>query len=249
MGFLSSVFGNAQQSAPQAAPQQDAGQMGFSTPSNNAASSNNQGASMPPMQNGQPSPDNQQAASPQKPIDPMDKFSKLWDNPSNTEEAPKYSIDDKVLGEVADSQDFMRGADADLMQRATNGDVKALMELMNNVGRNAYKASLQHGGKLNESFVGARDKFNEQGFSKKVGRELTVNALTGTPNFQNPVVRKQLIKIAESMQVQHPDAAPEEIAQMSKEYITELSNAINPQSKQQAAAPAGSVNWDTWFDQ
>lgn len=242
MSFIAKMFGNGQQSQPQQQQPGPTGSMNFQAVPNGADSPHNRGATLP---QGTESP---QDNSPPKPIDPMERFSKIWDNPASTEAAPSYSLDDKTLGEVASSQDFMKGINPELMQKATNGDIGALMQMMNEVSRNSYKASLQHGGKLNEGFVQAREKFSEQGFSKKVGRELTVNALTGTPNFQNPVVRKQLIQIAERIQQQNPDASPEEIAQQSRDYITELGNAINPQAKPAGKETAGATDWDRWFE-
>ena len=108
---------------------------------------------------------------------------------------------------------------------------------------------MSHSGKLTESFVGAREGYNEKGFSKKVRGELTVNSLTGTPNFKNPVVREQLIRIANDLQKQHPDAAPEEIGDMAKDYITQLSKAINPQTGDdpQSDKAKGPTDFSEWF--
>lgn len=222
--------------------QQPAPTNGQSNGQSGAANAPNpNGATMPNQQgNGQPS--GQQGEN----NDPFAKFSKMYDNPSNPEAAPSFSLDDKILSEVAGSQDFMKGINPELMQKATSGDVSAMFEIMHSVSRNAYKASLSHGSKLTEGFIGSRESFNEKGFGKKVRGELTVNALTGTPNFQNPVVRKQLIKIAEGLQMQHPDAAPEEIANMAKEFVTELSNAIKPATEN--AAEEGGQKQDTDFN-
>lgn len=252
MSFLSSFLSRATPSAPPQMqptnPQQargDAGTMQFQSKPAGAGAPNPDPATMA----GDGS-NNRVAEQPAKPIDPLDVYSKMFDNPANKEVAPTFTMDDKVLGDVAKGQDFMRGVDPSLVERATSGDVKALMEMMNEVGRNAYKASLQHGGKLTEGFVTSREGYNEKGFSGKVRGELTVNALTGTPNFNNPVVRKQLTMIANNLQTQHPDASPVEIAQMSRDYITELSKAIAPASETtQQTNKSGPTDFGAWFDQ
>lgn len=267
MGFLDRVAGafgggnNNQQPQGQQQPQQqnrpagDAANQNMSFgkaptdgtsngQSGSANAPNPNGATVPGQQgNGQPS--GQQADN----NDPFAKFSKIYDNPTNPEAAPSFALDDKILSEVAGSQDFMKGINPELMQKATSGDVNALLEIVHNVGRNAYKASLSHTGKLTEGFVSSRESFNEKGLGKKVRGELTVNALTGTPNFQNPVVRKQLIKIAEGLQAQHPDAAPEEIANMAKEFVSELSKAITPaaQGDQGNQGQQEEVDYNKWF--
>lgn len=254
MSFLSNVFSRSAPAPVQAPtnPNQargDSGTMQFSVPPGNAGAPNPNGATLP---NTNPNPgDNQNPQGDNKPVDPFAAYSKMFDNPANTDIAPSFTIDDKVLGSVADAQDFMKGINPELMQQATSGDVGAMMKMMNEVARNAYKTSLQHSGRLTEGFVGSRESFTEKGFTTKVRGELTANALTGTPNFKNPVVRKQLIQIAESLQKQHPDAAPEEIAQMSRDYITELGKAINPDNSQGngKTTAKGPTDFADWFDQ
>lgn len=246
------MFKSAAPAQPANAQSGGTGAMGFgNSGAAPSGSPSNNGASMPSnMQNGQPNGGGQNLDGQQKAPDPMDRFSKMWDTPTNSEVAPTFSLDDKVVGEVAGAQDFMKGINPELMQKATSGDVSALMQMMQEVSRNAYKASLQHSGKLSESFVSAREKFNDKSFSSKVGKELTVSALSDTPNFQNPVVRKQLVMVAESLQRQHPDASPSEIADMSREYLTELSSAINPQaSNSDKTKNKGPVDFNDWFDQ
>lgn len=248
MSFLANFMQRV--AAPTKAPtnpqqaQGDAGTMQFGVKPAGASAPNVDGATLPGNDG-----NNRQADQQQKAVDPLDVYSKMFDNPSNKEAPPSFTMDDKILGDVAKGQDFMRGVDADLVAKATSGDVQALMQMMNEVGRNAYKASLSHSGKLTEGFITSREGYNEKGFSSKVRGELTVNALTGTPNFKNPVVRKQLTMIAENLQKQHPDAAPEEIAQMSREYITELSKAIAPADTASQKNKSGPVDFGDWFDQ
>lgn len=254
MSFLSSVFSRGQ-AAPSHVPTNpnqargDSGTMQFSAPAGGANAPNPNGATLPENKPNQG--DNQNPQGTNTPIDPFAAYSKMFDNQANAEVAPTFSIDDKVLGSVADAQDFMKGINPELMQKATAGDVGAMMQMMNEVARNAYKTSLQHSGRLTEGFVGSRESFADKGFTTKVRGELTANALTGTPNFKNPVVRKQLIQIAENLQKQHPDAAPEEIAQMSRDYITELGKAINPTNEQGngKSAPGQPTDFGKWFDQ
>lgn len=189
------------------------------------------------------------ANTPPEPPDPFDKYKGMFDTKANTDVAPNFTLDEKMLGEAAGHQDFLRGISPDLVQKATSGDTAALMQMMNEVGRNAYKSSLSHGGRLTESFVGAREGYQDRGFSKKVRGEMTVSALTQTPNFKNPVVREQLTRIANDLQVQHPDAAPGEIADMAKDYITQLSHAISPPvaSSEDGRRSRAPVDFDEWF--
>ena len=189
--------------------------------------------------------------------DPFAKYANMFNNPSTEADAPPaFNLDPKVLGDIASKQDFMQGVDPELMQRATSGDTSALLEIMHSVSRNAYRTSLEHGGLLTDKFVGAREAHSSKGFGKRVKGELTQAALANTPNFKNPVVRQQLSEVASRLQVQHPDAAPEEIAEMAKDYITQLAEALNPSAKDKSGKQSGNGNnaeergedyWNTYF--
>lgn len=254
MSFLSSIgFGSSPKPTGQQAPTQQppAGSnnnMQFGNQPNGASAQNNNPATLPGASS-ESGNNGQNSGKPAESTDPFDKYKGMFDNKASTDAAPGFTLDDKMLGDVAGAQDFMKGLNADLVQRATSGDTAALMQMMNEVARNAYRSSLSHSGKLTESFVGAREGFSEKSFSKKVRGELTVNSLTGTPNFSNPVVREQLIRIANDMQKQHPDASPQEIGDMAKDYITQLSNAINPQNGQQNQnnQAKGPTDFNEWF--
>lgn len=198
-----------------------------------------------------------QAAASKEPANPMDKFNGMFDTKGSGDDKgpPRFNLDKTKLGEAASAQDFMQGVNPELITRATSGDVKALMEMMNEVGRNAYRASLDHGSQLTDRFVEARTGFDAGNLSKSVKSELTTHALGDTPNFQHPVVKKQLIQIAKQMEQQFPDAGPQEIAQMSKEYLTELAQQISGKAKDDGKGKTdkdgitNATDWDKWFDE
>jgi len=175
--------------------------------------------------------------------DPFAKYANMFNNTNTEADAPPaFNLDSKVLGEIAGKQDFMQGIDPELMTRATSGDTSALIEIMHSVSRNAYKTSLEHSGLLTDKFVGAREAHSSKGFGKRVKGELTQAALANTPNFKNPVVRQQLSEVASRLQQQHPDAAPEEIADMAKDYITQLAGALNPNAADRSGKQSGNGN-------
>jgi hypothetical protein len=183
-------------------------------------------------------------------VDPLAAFSKMYENPAAAEKAPVFSLDDKALDGAVAANDFTKGFPPEMMQKATSGDANALMAMMQHVAGQAYKSALSHSATLTGKYSDARDEYNSKGFTSKVQRELTVNALTGTPNFKNPVVRKQLIMIAENIQRQHPDSSPEEIADMSRTYITEMNKAINPSAQSKSSTDKQApTDWDAYFAQ
>lgn len=218
--------------------------MQFGTQPNGANAPNPNPATLPGT-----APTGPNANTPSEPVDPFDKYKGMFDTKANTDVAPNFTLDEKMLGDAAGQQDFLKGISPELVQKATSGDTTALMQMINEAGRNAYKAALSHSGRLTESFVGAREGYQDRGFSKRVRGEMTVNALTQTPNFKNPVVREQLTRIANDLQAQHPDAAPGEIADMAKDYIMQLSSAIatpvaSTEADKRSRAP---VDFGEWF--
>jgi hypothetical protein len=229
-------------------------------PQNNGGQNNGQqpqGPGTQPNGQGQGNPQNTQT---EQKVNPLDQFNKMWDTSTQgqTEAPPSFSIDDKVLDSVAGQQDFTKGIDPSLIQKAMAGDAQSMMEIMQSIGRNAYRSSLQHSGLLTDKFVSARESHSEKGFSNKVRKELTTTALADTPNFSHPVVKKQLTMIAQQFASQHPDASPQEIAKMSKDYLQELATAIKPASDgDDESNPKGNplsrkgktVDWDKWFDE
>lgn len=191
-----------------------------------------------------------------KPADPWSNYSKMFDNSTTEADTPPaFNIDPKTLSDVASQQDFMKGLDPELMQRATSGDMSAMMEIMHNVSRNAYRTSIEHSGLLTDKFVGAREAHSAKGLGSRVKQELTDSHLANTPNFKHPVVRQQLKEVATRLQRQHPDASAEEIAQMSRDYITQLAEAMNPDGNKQAPGKGKEPNveergeeyWDNYF--
>lgn len=221
-----------------------------------APAASNQGGSQPPQQQGNQQGANNPKASvpndannPQTPADPLAPFAKMYDTPEAQDTAPQFNLDPTALSQAASSLSFLKGVDPEVMQKAQSGDTAALVQLMEASARNAYQTALSHSATLTGKFTEAREGFNAKNFSSNVRGELTVNALAGTQNFAHPVVRKELTRIAKEMQKQHPDAQPQEIAQMARDYLTELNTAIAPASAKQESQSTGPTDWDTFFDE
>jgi hypothetical protein len=218
------------------------------TPASAENTNGNMNFQQAPVQNQAPAGNTQTPVVEQKPVDPLAGFSKMYENTSTPDAPPAFKLDSAQLKTVADNQDFTKGIDPALLQRATSGDTSALIEVIQASSRNAYQTALAHNSSLTEGFVTAREGFAEKGLTGKVKNELTVNALTGTQNFDNPVVRKQLVSVAMDLQRQHPDASPQEIAAEARRYITELANAINPQTTATPSSRNKETDWDSYFN-
>jgi hypothetical protein len=194
---------------------------------------------------------NTQQQQSQQPANPLDAFSNLFNNTdTNTEKAPSFSLPEDTLSNVAKSQNFLQGIDEGTVQKAMSGDAKAFMDVIGAATQNAYKASLAHGSSLTDNFINSRLDYEGKSLSGKVKNELTNTELgASTQNFNHPVVKAQLTQVAQGLAKQHPDATPQQIAQMARDYVTTLANAINPNStnKDSGGKTAADTNWGDYF--
>lgn len=188
----------------------------------------------------------------QEAANPLDAFKGMFDNKTTEgDKAPTFSLPQDILDKVSGSQDFLQGVDKELVTKALSGDAQSLMDLIGAATKNSYKASLSHMSTLSDQFVNSRLEHEGKSLSSRVKKELTTTELGNTPSFNHPVVKAQLIQIAESLSKQHPDASAKEIADKAKDYITQMANAINPQANADSnanSAKAGEVNWEDYLN-
>jgi hypothetical protein len=165
---------------------------------------------------------------------PFDKYKELFDNAAKKSEfqAPSFSLDPKVVSEVAASMDFTKGVNPELIQKASSGDAAAMMKLIGEVGRNTYRASLEHAAKLTDTHLGQRSDYESKRLQKGVKEQLTSDALSANTNFNHPVIKAELNRIAKQFAEsdEYADASPQEIANAAKKYIVDLNAAMNPES-------------------
>ena len=169
----------------------------------------------------------------QNPIDQYKKMLYAADNNSAIE-APSFSLDPKIVADVASKMDFTKGLNPELIQKATSGDAASMMQLIQEVGRNSYRASLEHATKLTDTHLGQRSEFESKRVKEGVRSQLTSDALSQgsdtNANLNHPVVKAELNRIAKSFanSPEYADASPQEIARAAKQYMTDLHNALNP---------------------
>lgn len=193
--------------------------------------------------------DGKMAGTDQLPPNPLDVYAKLWETTDKAPEAaPVFNLDPKVLDQVSGTLDFTKAVSPELMQKATSGDMQAMMQVMNHVGQQSYKAALAHSTSLTDKFVDSRSKFDLKGIGAQVKSELATNAMSSIPNYSHPAVKTEVNRIAQAMQKQNPEATPDEIATATKEYFTNVYAAINPSAPTQEQQQQGQeVDWDKYF--
>jgi len=166
------------------------------------------------------------------PENPLDSYAKMFENAAKNSDiqAPEFKLDSKVVDEVSSKMDFTNGVDQEMMQKALNGDAKALLSVIQSTSQNAYKAAINHGTSLTDTFIKQRSEFDMKSINKGVKTELTTQAMSDAPNFDHPVIKSELNRIASQFARANPDASPQEIAKAAKQYVTDIASALNPSS-------------------
>lgn len=215
-----------------------AGIMDFFT-SNKTQQATSEPASVAPttkQQQSTPTVSDQSANNPSKTDEnPLDTYQKVFDNAAKDSniQAPSFSLDPKVIGDVSSKMDFTKGVSPELVQKANGGDASAMFQLMQEIGRNSYRAAIEHTTKLTDTHLGQRAEFDSKQVQRGVKKQLTSDALASTANLSHPLVKAELNKIAERFanSAEYADASPKDIAEAAKAYFNEIHAAFNPPAK------------------
>lgn len=188
---------------------------------------------------------------PVEPVNPLDVYKNMFDTSKNAAEdvAPAFKLDDKVLNEVSEKLQFASGVNPELMRRAQGGDVNALIEMMNAVAQNAYKAAISHGTALTDTHLNTRAEYEKKTLGSKVKEQLISSRLADVPNANHPVVKAELARIASMLAKTNPDASPEQIRTEAVRYLNEVQAAMNPTAQsQQTQKTAGEIDdWEAFL--
>ncbi len=178
--------------------------------------------------------DGKQVGANQTPVDPLEAYAKMFENANKATEnvAPTFTLDPKTLDTVTASMDFTKGIDPAVAEAAFKGDPKAIMEMMQAVGRNSYRASLEHTSKLTDAHLNQRGTFDKRNMEETVKTSLTDQALSGVQNYNNPLVKAELNRVASTLAKANPDMPPAVIAATAQKYIQDMAAALNPANKE-----------------
>lgn len=180
----------------------------------------------------------------QTPVNPLDSYAKMFEDAAKNSgiQAPEFKLDDKVVDEVSSKMDFTKSIPPELMEKAMAGDAKAFLAVIQVTTQQAYKAAIQHGTSLTDTFLNQRSAYDQSRINSGVREQLTNQALSDSPNFDHPVIKQELNRIASQFARANPDASPQEIAAAAKKYWGDIAGALNP------ASPSNSPKKDQGFD-
>ena len=191
---------------------------------------------------------------PTEPVNPLDSYKAMLENankPAEPSDTPSFSLDGKVLDEVGGKLNFTQGVNPDLLQKATGGDAGAMVALMNTVAQNAYKAALQHNTALTDTHLNTRAEHEKKLVDGAVKSSLISNELASVPNANHPVVKQELVRIAQALAKENPDATPSQIKEEAVRYLNTVYSALNPkqQDTPSQTQTAGQVqDWEAFLN-
>lgn len=152
----------------------------------------------------------------------------------------------EALSALSKKLDFSSAISEESLSALKEGKPDALIGVMNDIGRAAYTAALQHSGSLSDSVLENRFKSLTKSLPTNIGEVLTEHGLKESiPGFDNPIVKEGMKGIADRIRLAHPDATPKEVAKMTQDYFTALATVINPETGDKASSKNSPVdiNW------
>lgn len=185
------------------------------------------------------------------PVNPLDSYAKMFENAAKNSgiQAPVFKLDDKVVDEVSSKMDFTKAIPPETMQKAMSGDAQAFLSVIQATTQQAYKAAIQHSTSLTDTFMNQRAEYDQSRINSGVKEQLTTQAMSDAPNFDHPVIKQELNRVANQFAKANPDATPQEIAKASQKYISDLASALNPQAKPDPNLSSSGMDWSKYLSE
>lgn len=200
------------------------------TPAPNPAAMNNQPAGADAQAGAQTSP--------------LDDFAKIWEPPTQDaqqkNQQKKFSypkFDNTKLQERVGQMNFASAIPDELLSKAIGGDLASMREAMNIVGRQGFQSAFTANNNLNSQLFSQFDASIDERIPAQVkGIQNQAAVFAEMKNLNHPAVAPLLSKVAEQIQMQYPDATPEEIKEKAKIYMGTMAKLITGQIEGEAAA-------------
>lgn len=184
---------------------------------------------------------------------PLDAFKDIWApvKPAEGTSVPTNSfanVDPAKIMEAAGKINFTQSLTPELLQKINaggEGAMQAMLEAMNKVGQSSFAQAMQASIAINNrSMAEAKQQFSSElpGMFKK--QAMSDSLRTENAVFSHPAVQPILEALQSQLTQKYPNATSSELAQMAKDYVTNMTGAINPvkenntqQQNQQSTEP------------
>ena len=200
----------------------------------------------------------------QEPKIPLDQFADLFAPPvdkdgkpiQNTPDAPMFSYDPQKMLEHARKMDFTKTVTPDMLQKVAAGGedaVKAMVQIMNTVGQEAFANAAVAAAKLTEhGLTKAESKFADKlpNFFKQ---QNVTESLRQEKLLQHPAVAPMVDSVKQQIISKYPDASGEQIKEMVVTYFQNFAKSFVPtdESSSQRSIPGNrkqdNTDWSRFF--
>lgn len=187
------------------------------------------------------------------PDTPLAPFESLWQTVPKTEgdTTPTLSapLTAAEITKAAQGANFTSGVTPEQLAAVVaggDGASEALMGLLNQVGRQVMVQQTLVNNELTSKNIAEHLAVQSHGIPDLVRTHATqAHMATENPIFNNPAIKPVVEATRTQLQAKFPNAAPAEIAQMTKDYITSMGEAFAPKPDPNAL-PTGETDWSNF---
>lgn len=196
-------------------------------------------------QQGQPT----QQASQSAPVKPqgLDYLTSLFDNgggESNGNQAPRLQINGEQIGKVASGHDYSSLVTPEHLAKLQSGDMSALGEMFNNLGRQVYQQAMQDATYLTDGYVDKRFSHADSQFEQRVARTTSTQNVQGV-NDLHPMAKNMLLSTVAQLRQANPQAPQAELEAEAWELLHSLGTQFDRKGRQQQQQQkAAETDWD-----
>lgn len=228
------------------------------TPSNGGVPPTSQPGSSAPAPVAQVTAAAPAPAAPTEPASPLDKFTSIWNNPTNEDgtpkpartdnlQAPLFNFDTAKITDSASKLDFTSSIDPALAQKALAGDVAALMDVINQATRNAVVGVTVSQGNLVNQAVRTNNDRIVASLPEHINKTRLLESDSDNPVFSHPAAQPLVHSLKQMFFAKDPSASPATINKQVSDYLTGFTTALHDTSpavtQSRQAQAAGETNW------
>jgi hypothetical protein len=179
---------------------------------------------------------------PKKPGSELDGFKDLFTidpkkpQPKDPFSEPLLSLDPTKIAAAISKMEFAQQIPPELAQKALQGDVGSLQQILNHQGRSVYAAAFQ-------AFTGIMEnafKKNNDRMSSSLGdkfRNFQISSTQSTnPVLNHPAVQPVLSSMRDLIARQDPNLHPTEVAKKAEDWFLSTNKALSALDEETAAA-------------
>lgn len=186
---------------------------------------------------------------------PLDEFAKLWEaSPVTTDPSasgePSQELTADLVNKALSGTNFASSIPQEQFAAISEGGdaaIEAMKQIANSIAQTAISQSLLISNKLNTRELERALKKQEDSLPALLRGQAASDHLKLTnPLFSNPAVKPVIEATKQQLLQKFPDATPQEITQMTQDYIIAMGATFAP--KESVNANGGTeVDWEAFF--